>query len=144
MSRRTARPAKRPAAPVLPQDCPCGLPAAYADCCGRLHRGLAPAATAEQLMRSRYSAFAVRDTAYLLRSWHPDTRPAELDLAPALSWERLEIIGSTEGGPFHTAGTVEFRAHYREHGVPGSLHENSRFLRHEGAWVYLDGDHCDD
>ncbi|GAA1933449.1 YchJ family protein [Kitasatospora viridis] len=156
MSRRTARPAKRstPARPstaaaaqpaaALPKACPCGLPADYADCCGRLHRGLARATSAEQLMRSRYSAFVVRDTAYLLRSWHPDTRPAELELGPEPVWERLEILGSTEGGPFHTAGTVEFRAHFREHGVAGSLHENSRFLRHEGDWVYLDGDHTVD
>lgn len=72
MSRRTRRP--RPARPT-PATCPCGLPAAYDDCCGRLHRGQAPATTAEQLMRSRYSAFAVGDEAYLLRSWHPTTRP---------------------------------------------------------------------
>jgi SEC-C motif-containing protein len=141
MSRRTAR--RTPGPAPEPTSCPCGLPAAYADCCGKLHRGLAQAGTAEQLMRSRYSAFVVRDTAYLMRSWHPDTRPAELDLDPGLGWERLEILGSTEGGPFHTTGTVEFRAHYRERGHSGTLHENSRFVRHDGAWVYLDGDHSE-
>jgi SEC-C motif-containing protein len=143
MSRRTARRTGGPAAPPKPTACPCGLPADYSDCCGKLHSGLAQAATAEQLMRSRYSAFAVRDVPYLLRSWHPDTRPAELDLDPRLSWEGLEILGSTEGGPFHTTGTVEFRAHYRERGTSGTLQENSRFVRHDGAWVYLDGDHSE-
>ncbi|MCX4744850.1 YchJ family metal-binding protein [Kitasatospora sp. NBC_01287] len=139
MSRRATRPrpTQRPAEPTA---CPCGLPASYADCCGRLHRGLAPAVTAEQLMRSRFSAFALEDTAYLLRSWHPLTRPAEVDYAPELRWQRLEILGSTEGGPFHQEGTVEFTAHYRERGHAGAMHENSRFVRHEGAWVYLDGD----
>jgi SEC-C motif-containing protein len=90
-------------------------------------------------MRSRFSAFAVHNAPYLLSSWHPDTRPPAVDFPPELHWVRLEILGSTEGGPFHQEGTVEFRAHYREHGRTGTLHENSRFLRHEGAWVYLDG-----
>ena len=56
--------------------CPCGLAATYGDCCGRLHRGQARAATPEQLMRSRFSAYAVHDEPYLLRTWHPATRPA--------------------------------------------------------------------
>ncbi|WP_344444755.1 YchJ family protein [Kitasatospora nipponensis] len=154
MARRTARP--RPPRPTAataatattagstPTACPCGLPAGYADCCGRLHRGEATAATPEQLMRSRYSAFAVRDAEYLLRSWHPDTRPATVDFAPDLHWVRLEILGSTGGSAFHPEGTVEFRAHYREAGGPGTMHENSRFLRHQGAWVYLDGTVSDD
>lgn len=133
--RRNARPE--------PANCPCGLPAAYADCCGRLHRGEVKASTAEQLMRSRFSAFAVHDEAYLLRSWDPETRPADVDFDPGLRWDRLEILGSTGGGPFHTEGTVEFRAHYRAHGAPGDLHENSRFRRDQGAWVYLDGDITD-
>jgi len=136
MSRRRTARLGAPAAPTL---CPCGLPVAYADCCARLHRGESAAGTAEQLMRSRFSAFALRDEPYLLRSWHPDTRPDEVDFDPAMRWERLEILGSTEGGPFHTEGTVEFRAHYRERGRSGELHENSRFRRHQGAWVYLDG-----
>ncbi|WP_067562605.1 YchJ family protein [Nocardia acidivorans] len=129
---------KRRKARPIPVECPCGLPANYADCCGRLHRGAA-ATTAEQLMRSRFSAFAVGDEAYLLRSWDPSTRPAEVDFDPGMRWERLEILGSTGGGPFHTEATVEFRAHYRVGGVAGDMHENSRFRRDDGAWVYLDG-----
>ncbi|GAA2803273.1 YchJ family metal-binding protein [Kitasatospora paracochleata] len=136
--RRTNRPAPA-AVPAAPEACPCGLPARYAECCGRLHRGEAAASTAEQLMRSRFSAFAVHDEPYLLRSWHPDTRPDAVDFDPGMRWERLEIVGTGEGGPFHQEGTVEFRAHYREGGHAGVLHENSRFRRHQGAWVYLDG-----
>lgn len=90
-------------------------------------------------MRSRFSAFAVRDEAYLLRTWHPRTRPPGVGFDPAMRWERLEILGSTGGSYFDKTGTVEFRAHYNERGKPGELHENSRFVRHEGAWVYLDG-----
>ncbi len=91
-------------------------------------------------MRSRFSAFAVGDEAYLLRSWAPETRPAAVDFDPAMRWEALEILGGSGGGPFHTAGAVEFRAHYRAHGRAGTLHEHSRFRRDDGAWVYADGD----
>ncbi|MDH6577409.1 YchJ family metal-binding protein [Kitasatospora sp. MAP5-34] len=133
MPRRSAKPRLSPASP-----CPCGLTASYAACCGRLHQGQATAATAEQLMRSRYSAFAARDEAYLLRSWHPDTRPSQLDFDPGLAWVRLEILAATDGGPFHTEGTVTFRAHYADGGRAGAMEEQSRFVRHEGAWVYRD------
>ncbi|GAB2694524.1 YchJ family protein [Kitasatospora kifunensis] len=145
MSRRNTRPHPAKPAPAAPAaadgsaPCPCGLPSNYADCCRRLHHGLAQATTAEQLMRSRFSAFVVNDAAYLLRSWHPRTRPPVIDFDARLSWQRLEILDSTEGGPFHQEGTVEFVAHYVEQGISGRLHERSRFVRHEGAWVYLDG-----
>src|SRR5262249_12900002 len=59
--------------------CPCGLGEDYDSCCGRLHAGT-PAPTAESLMRSRYSAFAVGDAGYLLRTWHPSARPRTLTL----------------------------------------------------------------
>lgn len=117
--------------------CPCGLGGAYDDCCGRFHRGPVTAPTAELLMRSRFSAFALADEAYLLRTWHPSSRPPSLDLDPAQRWTRLEILGSTGGGLLHQEGTVEFRAHYVEHGHADVLHENSRFVRHDGQWVYV-------
>lgn len=91
-------------------------------------------------MRSRYSAFVVQDAAYLLRTWHPDTRPPAVDFDPGTRWVRLEILETTEGSPFHTTGTVTFRAHHTDDGRPGSLHEKSRFVRHEGAWVYASAD----
>ncbi|MEU2944573.1 YchJ family metal-binding protein [Nocardiopsis alba] len=118
--------------------CPCGRSRTYALCCGRLHSGESKAATAEDLMRSRYSAFVVGDEEYLSRSWHPDTRPRDVGVDADTVWRGLEILGSTEGTPFHDEGTVEFRARYREGGRDGEIHENSRFLRHGGAWVYLD------
>ncbi|MEV7413886.1 YchJ family metal-binding protein [Streptomyces sp. NPDC089919] len=120
-----------------PAACPCGLPAEYAACCGRFHSGAQQAPTAELLMRSRFSAFAIGDTAYLIRSWHPSTRPAHLDLDPAQRWVRLEILGTERGGIFETEGAVEFRAHYQEGGHAGSLQENSSFSREGGAWLYV-------
>ncbi|WP_132212084.1 YchJ family protein [Kribbella steppae] len=117
--------------------CPCGLDTSYADCCGRLHEGRASATTAEQLMRSRYSAFVVGDAAYLLRTWSAATRPADLQLDQDIRWTGLEILSTTDGSPFHTEGTVEFRANYQLDGRPGHQQELSRFVRENGAWVYV-------
>ncbi|WP_437043300.1 YchJ family protein [Streptomyces sp. enrichment culture] len=117
------------------RSCPCGLPGAYEKCCGRHHAGAA-APTAEALMRSRYSAFVERDEAYLLRTWHPRTRPARVDFDPGMRWTGLEILETSGGSAFHTTGTVTFRASFRG----GALHERSRFERVDGAWVYVDGD----
>ncbi len=90
-------------------------------------------------MRSRYSAFAVGDVDHLRRTWHPSTRPADLDLDldPGVRWTRLDVLAVRRGGPFDTEGTVEFRAHHRVDGVPGSQHEVSRFVREDGCWLYL-------
>jgi SEC-C motif-containing protein len=117
--------------------CPCCSGKAYAECCEPLHSGAGRAASAEQLMRSRFSAFALGDAGYLLRSWHSSTRPARLDLDRRTRWTRLEILDTTDGGPFHTSGTVEFRAYYRERGGEQFLQENSTFAREDGAWVYV-------
>ncbi|MEH0827507.1 MULTISPECIES: YchJ family protein [unclassified Micromonospora] len=132
------RGARRSGADDPGRPCPCGSGLPYADCCGLLHRGEGTAGTAEALMRSRFSAFAVGDAGYLLRSWHSSTRPARLRLDPGEQWTRLEIVGTDRGGLFDSTGTVEFRAHYRESGRPGTLHERSRFVREDGRWVYLD------
>jgi SEC-C motif-containing protein len=90
-------------------------------------------------MRSRYSAFAMQDAAYLLRSWHPSTRPSRIDFEPGLRWEQLAILSTTGGTAFNPEGTVEFRADYLQGGHTGELHEVSRFVIHDGAWVYLTG-----
>jgi SEC-C motif-containing protein len=134
VSRRSSRrfPAITSTAP-----CPCGLGETLGECCGPLHAGSTTAATAERLMRSRYSAFAVADEAYLLRTWHPSTRPARVELDPAVRWTRLEVVGTTGGGALHAEGTVEFRAHLTDAGHAEVLHENSRFTKVDGQWVYV-------
>jgi SEC-C motif-containing protein len=118
---------------ALQRDCPCGSGATYDACCGRLHRGAASAETAEELMRSRYSAFAVGDTSYVFRTWHPRTRPDDIDPDPALTWTGLRIVGAGEDW-------VEFVASYDRAGVPGERRERSRFEQRGGRWVYVDGD----
>jgi SEC-C motif-containing protein len=117
--------------------CPCGLPQPYGLCCGRFHRGEAAAPTAELLMRSRFTAFAVRDAPYLMQTWHPSTRPRRLRIDPTDRWTRLEILGRTGGGLLESVATVEFRAHHLHRGLPDVMHENSRFQRDDGRWSYL-------
>ncbi len=117
---------------MLADDCPCGSGDRYDVCCGRLHRGAAQAETAEELMRSRYAAYAVGDLGYIWRTWHPRTRPETIEPDPTLTWTGLRVIAATEDG-------VEFEASYDRGGVAGRRHERSRFERRRGRWVYVDG-----
>lgn len=126
-------------------DCPCGSGLALAACCGRYHAGEA-AATAEALMRSRYSAYVLGDEAYLLASWHPDTRPSVLGLAndaAPVKWLELEILGHQAGQADDSHGEVSFVARYKINGRAGRLREHSRFVRQDGHWLYVDGQQDD-
>lgn len=140
-----------------PLPCPCGG-ADYATCCGRYHNGApAPDAAASMkplairlgrqetpanslvMMRSRYSAYALKLEAYLLATWHPDTCPASLDLAADnTKWLGLEVKKYTPGSA--DRATVEFVARYKIGGRAGRLHEVSRFVREAGRWLYVDGE----
>lgn len=122
--------------------CPCGAGGAYADCCGRFHAGAEPA-TAQQLMRARYSAFVRGETAFLIRTTHPLLRarldPADLRRTHALSWLGLEIVEVELGGPADREGMVHFRARFRGPDGQERVHdERSRFSRADGCWVYRD------
>ncbi len=120
--------------------CPCGTGAPLAGCCGPLLDNREQAGTAEQLMRSRYTAFALRHDDHLFRTWHPRTRPEDVHSDPGLRWTRLEVLDTRDGEPGDETGVVEFRAHHDGNDGPGVLHERSRFARRAGRWVYLDGD----
>ena len=105
----------------------------------RLHDGTAAAATAEQLMRSRYSAFVLGDAGYLLDTWHPTTRPTHARPRRPRPLDRPGVLATTGGSLLAAEGTVEFRAPTSARARPGAQHENSRFLRDGGRWRYLDG-----
>ena len=124
---------------LLSMRCPCSSGLPVTECCGPLLEGTRTAATAEQLMRSRYSAFVLGDPGHLLATWHPRTRPAALELDPDVRWTGLDVLTTTGGSPLETEGTVEFRAHHVVDGRAGAQHERSRFLRERGRWLYLDG-----
>jgi SEC-C motif-containing protein len=119
--------------------CPCGSSATYAQCCSRYHAGALPE-TAEQLMRSRYSAYVLHLMAYVHQTWHPRTRSGLAELTgddhTSTKWLGLEIkkhVADNENA------IVEFVARYKVGGRAHRLHEVSRFVREQGRWFYLDG-----
>ena len=120
--------------------CPCGSGRPYPKCCGLLHDASSLGVSAETVMRSRYSAYVLKLSDYLLASWHPSTRPGSLDLAEddGTKWLGLEIKRSQQQDENHA--TVEFVARYRIAGRGHRLHELSRFVREDGRWFYVDGD----
>jgi SEC-C motif domain protein len=119
------------------EPCPCGG-AVYEQCCGRfIANGMVPQ-TAVELMRSRYTAYTLRDEAYLQATWYersrPDTRLVAED--DGLKWIELEVRKHQQAGD---EATVEFVARYKIGGRAERLHEVSRFIREEGRWFYVDG-----
>jgi SEC-C motif-containing protein len=132
------------AATSIPLDdaCPCGSGRALADCCGPLLAG-APAATAEALMRSRYTAHVRGAIDYIVDTHDPATRAA-LDRRAIARWAKeSDWLGLTILAADEAAGVVEFAASYRPlaDGREQRHHERSRFLRHDGRWFYRDGIH---
>jgi SEC-C motif-containing protein len=120
------------------ESCPCGSGDALDACCARWHRGL-HAPTAEALMRSRYSAFVLRNESYLLATWHPGTRPGSVDFETDIKWLGLSVKNARSAGA--DRAEVEFVARYRVGGGSAvRLHERSRFVCEAGRWLYVDGD----
>lgn len=132
--------------PESAASCPCaqtdsrGRALSYEQCCGRYvdHFADTPAPDAQFLMRSRYTAFATGATDYLLATWHPDSRPSDVDMPPGMKWLGLEVLRFRNSGPDHAE--VEFMARYSLNGRTARLRELSRFLRMDSRWYYRDGD----
>jgi SEC-C motif domain protein len=107
--------------------------------------GIAKPQTAEELMRSRYSAFATADIEYILRSTHPSTRKhtdseAILEWARSSVWQKLEVISTEKGTPKDSKGIVEFKAFYLDsNSKPHVHHEISTFAKELGKWFFVDG-----
>lgn len=116
--------------------CPCGSGVSYKHCCGLFHGGAIPA-TPEQLMRSRYSAFALGMVDYLKQTWHPSTQP-NLQLNDNPQWIKLEILESWQHGE---KGFVHFRAFYKVGDELGMLAEKSDFVFENNRWYYVTGDY---
>lgn len=101
--------------------------------------------TAEQLMRSRYSAYVVSNIDYIKKTTHPSTRnkydfDSLLAWAKSSQWIKLEIIGVEKGTSIDSIGFVEFKAYYKENGIKSvTHHEYSEFQKEDNIWYFLEG-----
>ncbi len=120
--------------------CPCNSGPPYSSCCEPLISGKETATTAEALMRSRYTAYVVKNLDYLLKTWHPSTKPSNIDFRTVPQWNDLHIVNTEAGGESDSRGTVEFKATSLSQGKIVQLHEKSRFVKELYQWLYVDGD----
>lgn len=125
--------------------CPCGSQKKYSDCCEPLLVGQKIATTPEALMRSRYTAFAVKNIDYLFSSMTPELqqetdRDDMADFAEEVdSWVKLEVISAPV--PEADCGTVEFAAYFMYEDEQQRIHENSKFIKQDGRWFYAGHEH---
>lgn len=124
--------------------CPCGSNVAYDTCCRPLIKGEQPAKTAEQLMRSRYSAYVKKEMAHIYTSLHPDSRTdydekSSRAWAESAEWHTFEIVETKGGGAEDREGKVEFIATYSQNGVKTEHHELSSFKKEGGTWYFVSG-----
>tara|TARA_B110000459_G_scaffold203183_1_gene258643 strand:+ start:484 stop:867 length:384 start_codon:yes stop_codon:yes gene_type:complete len=124
-------------------DCPCGNKKSYKECCEIAHHSLKSAITAEQLMRSRYTAFTLANGDYLMESHHVSTRPISekkeiVAWAKSVEWLELKIAYTTKGLENDNEGTVAFEAFFKENGELNAIKEHSKFVKENGCWYYLD------
>jgi SEC-C motif-containing protein len=124
--------------------CPCGSGLAYMDCCQRFWATQQKPNTAEQLMRSRYTAFVLEKAQYLVDTHHPDFRsPDELKSLKksfkGMAWQGLEIIHTELGQTNDATGIVEFKATFSCLGKQDVIHERSSFIKEQGQWFYTSG-----
>ncbi|WP_026221039.1 YchJ family protein [Thiofilum flexile] len=122
--------------------CFCQSGLSYNLCCRPFHDGKI-ATTAEQLMRSRYSAYVQQNADYLHKTWHNSTRPTlkQLRSFDAVEWLGLDIIRTELGKEQDEQGLVEFIAKFAQQGKIQQLQETSHFIREKGKWFYLNGDY---
>ena len=124
--------------------CPCGSNIEYAECCRPLIKAERPALTAEQLMRSRYSAYVKKEIEYIFTSLHPNHRSdydekSTRDWAENAEWHTFEILDTKKGRPDDIDGQVEFAVTYSEQGIKKEHRELSSFRKQDGIWYFTTG-----
>ena len=125
--------------------CPCMSGKAYAACCELAHQNKRWPLTAEDLMRSRYSAYVIGLVAYIVKTTHPKFRSRNFEneiseWMASSEWSYLEILETNLGSESDEFGEVEFVAEFKFEGQNHILHENSNFVRYKGRWVYTKGE----
>lgn len=127
----------------MTKPCPCGSGASHPDCCGRFLDGHERPQTAEQLMRSRYTAYVQENIVYLRDTLWPKHQPA-FDQAGTARWAAdnhwtgLNIIETQKGAPSDREGTVLFEAKFLAGGTLHTHRECSRFRKKGGRWYYVE------
>jgi len=124
--------------------CPCGSNIGYDSCCFPIIAGEQKAVTAEQLMRSRYSAYVNKEIGYILTSLHPDHR-SDYDesrsraWAESATWHGIKIVKTVGGGVDDSKGQVEFIVSFTENRIDQEHHELSSFEKKDGIWYFVTG-----
>ena len=122
--------------------CKCGTNKNYLDCCGAYITNMKAPETPEQLMRSRYTAYAMSNMDYIANTMCGrasngfDINDALL-MANQTQWLRLEVLNSKLKNK--NIGFVEFKAYYMAQGNHYILHEISEFQHKNGKWFYVNG-----
>jgi len=128
--------------------CPCGSKKEYLNCCLPIIAGDKKARTPEQLMRSRYSAYAKKCTDYIYNSYAIESQKAQSfdelsSWAHQTQWLNLEINSTSSlDQPSSTTSyfpTVDFTAYYRHENIFFKMREISRFIFEDLQWRYFDG-----
>jgi SEC-C motif-containing protein len=132
---------------LLPENtlCPCGSNDSFNQCCEPILDGVRKASSAEALMRSRYTAFAVGNVDYLIKTTAKEKRAKDdrkvlNQQVKSTTWLGLTIEATSAGSPLDQTGTVTFRASFQSGPEKGVLHECSRFRKDPEGWVYVDGE----
>ena len=126
------------------KSCACGSGLAYGQCCEPYITGVKAAPTAEALMRSRYTAYVEHAIDYILDTCTKD-KADSIDAKQTRSWSEkskwlgLTILSTEKGGVADNEGTVEFQAVYEMDGLRETHHENGRFKKVSGRWLYDEG-----
>jgi len=123
-------------------NCYCGNNKTYTACCEVFHLNNGKTETAQQLMRSRYSAFVLANGDYLMATHHSSTRPtsekkAIVKWAKSVEWIKLEVQETTKGLEKDEEGTVTFNAYFYENSKVDVIHEKSAFVKENNNWKYL-------
>jgi len=123
-------------------NCYCGTNKTYKDCCEMFHLNHGKTKTAQQLMRSRYSAFVLANGDYLMQTHHNSTRPisekkAIVKWAKSVEWVKLDVLETTKGLENDDDGIVTFKAYFYDNGKMDLIHEKSAFIKENNKWYYL-------
>ena len=120
--------------------CLCGSQVDYSSCCQPFHDNEKLPDSAESLMRSRFTAYAMQKTDYLLKTWDVSKRPEDINFSKEEAvWTKLAIVSTKKGSTKDSKGLVEFKAYYRLENEEYVMNEVSRFKKKAGQWMYLDG-----